>query len=118
MERFEFDNSKKLSMANDNLKNGPTRHGVIELYPDFLGDGFLSLDIRGPAGAYRGSAIINKGTAGKVGAALLKWSGFNVDRDLLIAQTTWASKQPHSDEREGLLNLLYALRDLIDPVSA
>ena len=75
MERFEFDSSKALSMANDNLKNGPTRRGVLELYPDFQKPGFCSLDIRGPAGAYRGSAVIDKATAGKLGAALLKWAG-------------------------------------------
>ena len=77
MERFEFDSSKILHMANDNLKNGPTRRGVLELYPDYQKEGFLSLDIRGPAGAYRGSAVIDKDTAGKLGAALLKWAGMD-----------------------------------------
>ena len=75
MERFEFDSREALKMANNNLKNGPTRRGAIELYPDFQVDGYCSLDIRGPAGAYRGSANIDKATAGKLGAALLKWAG-------------------------------------------
>jgi len=115
MERFEFDNREALGMANDNLKNGPTRRGAIELYPDHQKDGFLSLDIRGPAGAYRGSATIDKATARKVGAALLQWSGFNVDVDLLIQQIEWLAWQHICDEQEGLLNLLGALRDLMEP---
>ena len=35
----------------------------------------MILDIRGPAGADRGSAVLDKATAWKLGFALLKWSG-------------------------------------------
>ena len=121
MKRFEFDNRKALNMANDNLKNGPTRHGAIELYP-WLGpvddQDFLSLDIRGPVKAFRGSAVIDKETARKLSAALLKWAGLNVDVDLLIKQINWLAGLGLGlcDEQEGLLNLLGALRDLMEPV--
>jgi hypothetical protein len=73
MERFEFNTRKEAGRANANLKNGATTRGAIELYPDFQKDGILSLDIRGPAGAYRGSALIDKATAQRVGRALLEW---------------------------------------------
>jgi len=73
MERFEFDNRKEAGYANDNRKNGVTTHGAIEVYPDFQKDGLLSLDIRGPAGAYRGSALIDKATAQRLGRVLLDW---------------------------------------------
>ena len=71
MERFEFDSK---TGPNSNRREGVTRRGAIELYPNFAGTGFLSLDIRGPAGAFRGSAMIDKATAGKLGAALLIWA--------------------------------------------
>ena len=123
MERFEFNNNNAGFGANDNLKNGKTSHGAIEIYPDFQKEGFLSLDIRGPVKAYRGSAIIDKETAGKVGMALLKWSGFNVDLDLLVKQIEWLAGEqkyaeagdPLPDEAEGILSLLGALRDLVEP---
>lgn len=70
MERFEFDTGK----PNANRKNGMTYHGAVEIYPGFQLKNYCSLDIRGPAGAYRGSAIIDKATAAKVGAALLAWA--------------------------------------------
>lgn len=76
-------------------------------------------------------AVLDKTTAGKVGMALLKFSGFNVDVDLLVKQIEWLAgiSRPSSlgpenrrerlggiyDEQEGLLNLLGALRDLVDP---
>jgi hypothetical protein len=86
MERFEFDTSKAGFGANDNRKNGKTSHGAIELYPNHLINGFLSLDIRGPAGAFRGSVIIDKATAAKVGAALLKYAAHgDLLGDLLAA---------------------------------
>jgi hypothetical protein len=68
MERFEFDSK---TGPNGNRREGMTRRGAIELNQDFE---FLYLDIRGPAGAQRGSATIDKATAGKLGAALLKWA--------------------------------------------
>ena len=74
MKRFEFDSSQVIGMANDNLKNGPTRRGALELYPDFQQEGYLSLDIRGPVKAFRGCAVIDKATARKLGAALLGWA--------------------------------------------
>lgn len=74
MQRIEFDNSKVLGRPNANLKNGATVHGAIEVYPDFTRMGFLSLDIRGPIKAYRGSAIIDRETARQVGVELLKWA--------------------------------------------
>lgn len=113
MKRFDFDTGQ----PNANRKNGATYHGAMELYPDFGPEGCCSLDIRGPAGAFRGSAVIDKATARKLGAALLQWSGFKVDLDLLIPQIDWlASLTPWTEEQEGLLNLLGAIRDLIDPV--
>ena len=75
MERFEFDNREICCFPNSNRKNGVTVRGNLELYDNFPRAGLLSLDIRGPEGAYRGSAIIDKATAGKLGAALLKWAG-------------------------------------------
>jgi hypothetical protein len=119
VERFEFDSK---TGANSNRKNGLTRHGVIELYPEFGAANWLSLDIRGPKGAFRGSAVIDKATAGAVGMALLKFAGFNVDVDLLVKQTEWLAGEqkyaeagdPLPDEAEGILNLLGALRDLME----
>ena len=118
MERFEFNTGKISGLPNDNLKNGPTRRGAIEIYPDFpVENNCLSLDIRGPVKAYRGSAILDKATARKVGAALLEWAGFNVDVPLLVSQITWlAGLQPWTEEQEGLLNLLGGLRDLFETV--
>lgn len=74
MKRFEFGNINALN-PNDNRKNGATFHGVIELYPDIQGmQGLCSLDICGPSGARRGSAIIDRATARKVAVALLGWA--------------------------------------------
>jgi hypothetical protein len=73
MTRIEFGNINQLH-PNANRKNQPTFHGAIELYPDFQRQGYCSLDIKGPAGADRGSAIIDRETARKVGVALLQWS--------------------------------------------
>jgi hypothetical protein len=78
MLQIPFDTSKEGFGANSNRKNGKTSHGIIELYPDFQMPCWLSLDIRGPAGAYRGSAIIDKETARKVGAELLNWAAGDV----------------------------------------
>jgi hypothetical protein len=78
MLQIPFDTSKEGFGANSNRKNGKTSHGIIELYPDFQVPCCLSLDIRGPAGAYRGSAIIDKETARKVGAELLNWAAGDV----------------------------------------
>jgi hypothetical protein len=74
MERFEFNTNKMGFGGNDNLKNGVTSHGVIELYPDFQDKPCFYLKIRGPGDAMRGSMMIDKATAGKLGAALLKWA--------------------------------------------
>jgi hypothetical protein len=80
MERFEFDSK---TGPNNNRKNGITRRGVIEVmeteaytngYREHPEKGVL-LEIHGPAGAYRGAAMMDKATAGKLGAALLKWAG-------------------------------------------
>jgi hypothetical protein len=115
MNQFEFDSK---TGANSNRQNGSTRRGVIELYPGIIAykPELLSLDIRGPAGAFRGSAVIDKATAKKVGAALLQWSGFNVDVDLLVNQINWLAGLGLGlcDEQEGLLNLLGELRDLME----
>jgi hypothetical protein len=73
MKEFTFDNRDKLGHANDNRKNGNTVHGAIQLFPGFQVDGVLSLDIRGPQGAFRGSASITRETARAVGLALVKW---------------------------------------------
>lgn len=79
MERFEFDQREAVGFPNSNRKNGVTVRGNLELYDNFPRPGLLSLDIRGPEGAYRGSAIFDKATAGKLGAALLKWAMPNGD---------------------------------------
>ena len=71
MERFEFDSE---TGANAQRREGFTRRGIIEVYPDFQREGLLSLDIKGPAGADRGTALIDKVTARKLGAALLGWA--------------------------------------------
>lgn len=76
MERFEFDSK---TGPNNNRKNGFTRRGAIEVWP--MHGGLLSeserlcVGIQGPAGADRGAVVIDKATAGKLGAALLKWAG-------------------------------------------
>lgn len=79
MERIEFDSK---TGPNNNRKNGITRRGVIEImetetytngYREYPEKGVL-MEIHGPAGAYRGAALIDKATAGKLGAALLKWA--------------------------------------------
>lgn len=70
MERFEFDNRKATNSINGRTV---TVRGVLEIYPDFQRQGLCSLDIRGPGGSYRGSAIIDRATARKLGAALLRW---------------------------------------------
>jgi len=80
MLQIPFDTSKEGFGANSNRKNGRTSHGIIELYPDFQVPCCLFLDIRGPAGAYRGSAIIDKETARQVGAELLNWAAADVVR--------------------------------------
>ena len=80
MERFEFDSK---TGANSNRKNGITRRGIIEVAEtETYMDGYrqapekgVLMEIRGPAGASRGAALIDKATAGKLGAALLKWAG-------------------------------------------
>lgn len=119
MERFEFDSK---TGPNNNRKNGFTRRGTLEITPDFITSytaraPLLLMEIKGPAGADRGGAIIDKATAEKLGAALLKWAGFNVDVPLLVSQIEWlAGLVPlnWTEEQEGLLNLLGALRDLFE----
>ena len=75
MERFEFNSE---TGANSNRKNGITRHGIMELLPwgAPVGDReLITLAIFGPQGADRGGVVLDKATAGKLGAALLKWAG-------------------------------------------
>jgi len=70
--RFEFDSK---TGPNANRKNGQTRRGVIQVYPwEWPTRTLMVLDIRGPEGACRGSAVLDKATAGKLGAALLIWA--------------------------------------------
>ncbi len=76
MERFEFDSK---TGPNSNRREGSTRRGAIEVYPDFQQPGLLSLDIRGPAHAYRGNAVIDRATARKLGVRLLQWAGCGGD---------------------------------------
>ena len=75
MKRFEFDNRKVANRANGNRREEITVHGAVEIYHDNFREGLLSLDIRGPVKAYRGCALIDKATAGKLGAALMQWAG-------------------------------------------
>ena len=121
MERIEFDSK---TGPNNNRKNGITRRGVIEImetetytngYREYPEKGVL-MEIHGPAGAYRGAALIDKATAGKLGAALLGWAGFNPDVPLLVSQIEWLAGLGLElcAEQEGLLNLLGALRDLFE----
>lgn len=77
MERFEFDNREVIGFPNSNRKNGITVRGAIELHPwlaPVSDHNFLTLDFHGPEGAERGSAVIDRVTAWKVGFALLKWA--------------------------------------------
>lgn len=71
MERIPFDYRKILQQGNGKVC---TVHGAIELYHGFPKKGFLSLDIQGPAGAHRGTAIIDKATARKLAVTLLRWA--------------------------------------------
>jgi len=71
MERFPFDHRKMMQQGNGKVC---TVHGAIELYQGFPQKGFISLDIRGPAGAHRGTAIIDKATARRVAVTLLRWA--------------------------------------------
>lgn len=74
MQEFNFDNSKKIGHPNANRNHGQTVRGKIELYPRYAGlNDILSLDIRGPGGAPRGAAALNREDARRVGLALLKW---------------------------------------------
>jgi hypothetical protein len=73
MTKIEFGNNFQLH-PNGTRREQPTYRGAIELYPDFQEKGFCSLDVRGPGGAFRGSAVIDRGTARKLGVALLQWS--------------------------------------------
>ena len=123
MERFEFDSK---TGPNSNRKNGFTGRGVISLtailggivdYPrEHPKTPLMLMEINGPAGANRGAVIIDKATAGKLGAALLGWAGFNPDVPLLVSQIEWLAGLGLElcAEQEGLLNLLGALRDLFE----
>ena len=61
--------------------------------------------------------IMDKATVAKLGAALVKWAGFNPDGPLLVEQIEFLSDIDlgFCEEQEGLLNLLGALRDLFEP---
>lgn len=77
MERFEFDHTALFGPNTNRL----TRHGSVEIHPwsgSRVTEQFCSLEIHGPAGASRGEAVMDKATAGKLGAALLKWAGNSV----------------------------------------
>ena len=96
MERFEFDNSRVLG-PNTNRKNGGTRHGVIELWPwlaTVLDQNFLSLAIRGPKGASRGSAALDRATAQRLGHALIKWAGNYLYCDACAEEKGWPINLP------------------------
>ena len=115
MERIEFDSK---TGPNNNRKNGLTRHGAIDFIPWLeREEGTATLEIHGPQGANRGGAVIDKATARKLGAALLKWAGFNLDVPLLVSQIEFLADidLEFCDEQKGLLNLLGALRDLFEP---
>ena len=91
-----------------------TFNGNVVLAHDYPDGDHCSIETRGPKGGERSRMIIDKATARKVGAALLQWSGFNVDVDLLVTQIEWLCNVSPCDEQEGLLNLLGALRDLME----
>jgi hypothetical protein len=79
MSRFDFDNRKQARRANANRKNGITVRGSVVL---LLGhEGLISMDITGPEGAERGSALIDKATARELGAALTAWGTNTVGCD-------------------------------------
>jgi hypothetical protein len=88
--------------------------GRVALFHDYPTDSYCAVEIQGPKGGVRSRMIVDKATTRRVGAALLKWSGFNVDVDLLVKQIDWLAWQHICDEQEGLLNLLGALRDLME----
>ena len=57
--------------------NGKTTtfNGNVALYHDYPTKTHCSVEITGPHGGERARMIIDKATAGKLGAALLKWAG-------------------------------------------
>jgi hypothetical protein len=97
MSRFDFDNRKKARRANANRKNGITVRGSVVLLAGY--EGLISMDITGPEGAERGSALLDKATARKLGGALTAWGtntvgcdqyGQPVPKDLVVLQFGFA----------------------------
>jgi len=62
------------SGPNARAKNGVTFNGSIAQFFPYPDANHCKVGIHGPAGAERGSAIIDKATARKLGAALLGWA--------------------------------------------
>ena len=105
MERFRFGEQEGF--------NG--RKTTVNGFLSIFGEDRCHVEIAGPKGGERAMLILDKATARKLGAALLEWAGFNMDVDLLVKQIEWlAGLQPWTEEQEGLLNLLGALRDLFE----
>lgn len=52
-----------------------TFNGNVAVYHDYPDGNHCSVEIMGPQSGTRARMIIDKATAGKLGAALLKWAG-------------------------------------------
>jgi len=82
MERFRFGEQEGPNGAKY------TRNGWLAVWGGEgleLDTGRCSLEVAGPKGKVRAVVVMDKATAGKLGAALLKWAGVDT-MDVLIAE--------------------------------
>jgi hypothetical protein len=69
MERFRFGEQEG---ANGRIT---TFNGSVQVEPDYPDPRFCAVVTLGPSGGERSRMIIDKATARKLGAALMKWAG-------------------------------------------